>query len=214
MRATVRYGKNGSGSVYAQTRPQEIPPANANSKDKGRERIHTVQQRGDPQARHLDGRAPDVQGAPQPMHEESQSSRSETLNPHKDIRGSTRERKGHPSSLRPSGRTVRERALVGSQEVGRRDDLQLLLNRQARSVQGVLPTTINNNASFRLKHPGVPNGSDGSDGISYPLTENYMLPVAQATGRVAYLPPLLCAWYTHHQNGTCVTLLAGAAVML
>jgi hypothetical protein len=44
---------------------------------------------------------------------------------------------------------------------------------------------ISNNPSFRLKHPGVPDGSDGSDGTSYPLTENYTLPVAQATGRVA-----------------------------
>jgi len=45
---------------------------------------------------------------------------------------------------------------------------------------------ISNNSSFRLKHPGVPDGSDSSDGTSYPLTENYTLPVAQATGRVAY----------------------------
>jgi uncharacterized protein YjbI with pentapeptide repeats len=44
---------------------------------------------------------------------------------------------------------------------------------------------ISNNTSFRLKHPGVPDGSDGSDGTSYPLTENYTLPVTQATGRVA-----------------------------
>ena len=43
---------------------------------------------------------------------------------------------------------------------------------------------ISNNPGFRLKHPGVPDGSDGSDGTSYPLTENYTLPVAQATGRV------------------------------
>ena len=44
---------------------------------------------------------------------------------------------------------------------------------------------ISNNSSFRQKHPGVPDGSDGSDGASYPLTENYTLPVAQATGQVA-----------------------------
>jgi len=75
-------------------------------------------------------------------------------------------------------------------------------------------TCISNNPSFRLKHPGVPDGSDGSDGTSYPLTENYTLPVAQATGRNAYSPPLLCARYTHHQNDTCVTLFPGAAVML
>jgi hypothetical protein len=71
-----------------------------------------------------------------------------------------------------------------------------------------------NNPSFRLKHPGVPDGSDGSDGTSYALTENYTLPIAQATGRVAYSPPLLCARYTHHQNDMSVTLFAGAAVML
>jgi len=44
---------------------------------------------------------------------------------------------------------------------------------------------ISNNPGFRLKHPGVPDGSDGSDGTSYLLPENYTLPVAQATGRVA-----------------------------
>jgi hypothetical protein len=44
---------------------------------------------------------------------------------------------------------------------------------------------ISNNPGFRLKHPGVPDGSDGSDGTSYPPTENYTLPVAQAMGRVA-----------------------------
>jgi hypothetical protein len=44
---------------------------------------------------------------------------------------------------------------------------------------------ISNNPGFRLKHPGVPDGSDGSDETWYPLTENYTLPVAQATGRVA-----------------------------
>jgi hypothetical protein len=48
-----------------------------------------------------------------------------------------------------------------------------------------METYISNNPSFRLKHPGVPVGSDGSGGISYPLTENYTLPVAKATGRIA-----------------------------
>jgi len=56
------------------------------------------------------------------------------------------------------------------------------------SAEGVVPTHISNNSSFRLKHPGVPDGSDGSGGTSYPLTENQTRPVAQATGRVAYLP--------------------------
>jgi len=31
---------------------------------------------------------------------------------------------------------------------------------------------ISNDPSFRPKHPGVPDGSDGSDRTSYPLTEN------------------------------------------
>jgi len=44
---------------------------------------------------------------------------------------------------------------------------------------------IRNNPSFGLKHPGVPDGSDGFDGTSYPVMENYTLPVAPATGRVA-----------------------------
>jgi hypothetical protein len=44
---------------------------------------------------------------------------------------------------------------------------------------------ISNNPSFRLKHPGDPDSPDGSAGTSYPLTENYTLPVAQAMGRVA-----------------------------
>ena len=47
---------------------------------------------------------------------------------------------------------------------------------------------ISNNPSFRQEHPGVPGGTVGSDGTSHPLTENYTRPVAQATGRVAYLP--------------------------
>ena len=70
-----------------------------------------------------------------------------------------------------------------------------------------IQTYITNNTSFHLKHPGVPDSSDGSNGTSYRLTEIYTLPVA-------YVPPLLWAWYTHHENYTCVTLIAGAAVML
>ena len=46
-------------------------------------------------------------------------------------------------------------------------------------------TNIRNNSSVHQKHPGVPDGSDGSEGTSYPLTENFTLPVAQATGRLA-----------------------------
>jgi len=42
----------------------------ADSKDKSRKRVHMVQQTGDTLARHLDGRATDIQGTPQLMHEE------------------------------------------------------------------------------------------------------------------------------------------------
>ena len=73
---------------------------------------------------------------------------------------------------------------------------------------------ISNNSSFRQKRRGVPDGSDGSDGTSYPLTENYTLPVVQATGRVAYVLLYFVVTFTHHQKDTCVTLFAGAAVML
>jgi len=73
---------------------------------------------------------------------------------------------------------------------------------------------ISNNPSFGLKHQGVQDGSDVSDGTLYPLTEKYTLRIAQATGRVAYLPPLLCAWYTHYQNDTCVKLFTVAAIKL
>jgi hypothetical protein len=48
-----------------------------------------------------------------------------------------------------------------------------------------LASIISNNHSFRLKDPGVPDSSDGSDGGSYTLMENYTHPVTQSTGRVA-----------------------------
>jgi hypothetical protein len=70
-----------------------------------------------------------------------------------------------------------------------------------------------NNSSFSLKQPAVADGSDGSDRTLYPLTENETLPVAPVTGRCAYLPTLLCTWFTHPRNDTCVTLFPGAAVM-
>jgi len=79
-------------------------------------------------------------------------------------------------------------------------------------------TLISYNPSFCQKHPGIPDGSDGSDRTSHPLTENYTLPVPKVVGRVACSPPLLCAWnvvtYMHHQNATCITLFPGAAVMV
>ena len=46
-------------------------------------------------------------------------------------------------------------------------------------------TYIRNDCSFHQKHLGVPDGSDGSDGTSNSLLENYTYPVVQATGRVA-----------------------------
>jgi len=76
-----------------------------------------------------------------------------------------------------------------------------------------MSTGISNDPRFRQKHPGVPDCSNGSDGTSYRLTENYTLPVTQATGRVAYIPPLLFGDVYAHQNDPCVTCFAVAAVM-
>jgi len=55
---------------------------------------------------------------------------------------------------------------------------------------------------------GVPDGSDGSDRTSYPLTEHYMLPVAQATGHIVHIPPVLFDDVYTHQKETCVTHFA------
>jgi hypothetical protein len=73
---------------------------------------------------------------------------------------------------------------------------------------------ISNNSSFRLKHPGVLDGSDGLGGTMYPLMEYYTPPVGQVPGHVVYSPPLLSARYAHHQKNMCVSLFAGAAVIL
>jgi len=71
---------------------------------------------------------------------------------------------------------------------------------------------ISNNPSFRLKHPGVPDGSDGSDGTSYPLPENHTLPVTQATGPIAYVPPILCCdVYASSEWHVCYTLRRGCS---
>jgi len=40
------------------------------------------------------------------------------------------------------------------------------------------------------------------------------MPVAQATSRITYVLLYIVVTFTHHQKDTCVTLLAGAAVML
>jgi len=82
--------------------------------------------------------------------------------------------------------------------------VNILLNR--------LSSHISNDPNFCLKHPGVPDGSDGSDGTSYALTENYTLPVAQATGRVSYVPPLLCGdIYTSSERHVCYTFRRGCS---
>jgi len=50
------------------------------------------------------------------------------------------------------------------------------------SLPPLLLPFISNNSSFCQKCPGVPDGSDGSEGTSYPLTVNYTLSVPQAMG--------------------------------
>jgi len=68
---------------------------------------------------------------------------------------------------------------------------------------------ISNNSSFRQKHLGVPDSSDNSERTSYPLREDYTLPVALHT-----YPLYFVVTFPHHQKDMCVTLLPGAAVML
>jgi hypothetical protein len=77
---------------------------------------------------------------------------------------------------------------------------------------------ISKNRSFNQKLLGLQNGSDGSDGTSYPVMENCTLPTTQGTGHIAYLHPLLrtehVVMHTLQQNNTCATLFAGAAAIL
>ena len=64
---------------------------------------------------------------------------------------------------------------------------------------------ISNDPSFHQKHPGDLDGSDGSDGSSYPLTENHTLPVA-------HIPPLLCGdVYAPSEQHVCYTLHSGCS---
>jgi hypothetical protein len=49
---------------------------------------------------------------------------------------------------------------------------------------------ISNNPVSRLKHLGVSDGSNGSDGMSYPLTENYTHSIALRT-YLLYFAPLM-----------------------
>ena len=76
----------------------------------------------------------------------------------------------------------------------------------------MLTMLLRNDPSFRLKYPGVPDGSDGSDRTLYPRMENCTLPVALATGRVAYVPPLLCGdVYTSSERHVCYTPRRGCS---
>jgi len=80
------------------------------------------------------------------------------------------------------------------------------------AANAIAEECISNDPNFCLKHPGVPDGSDGSDGTSYALTENYTLCVAQATGRVAYVPSLLCGdVYASSERHVCYTLHRGCS---
>jgi len=73
-------------------------------------------------------------------------------------------------------------------------------------------TDISNDPKFHLKHPGVPDSSDGSDRTSYAVTEIYTLPITQATGRIAYVPPLLCGdVYASSERHVCYTLSRGCS---
>jgi hypothetical protein len=60
---------------------------------------------------------------------------------------------------------------------------------RATLIRDGIVRDISNNPSFHQKHPAVPDGSDGSNGTSYPLMENHMHSVAQATDWVAFILP-------------------------
>jgi len=75
---------------------------------------------------------------------------------------------------------------------------------------------ISNDPSLSQKHGGVPDGSDGCDGTSYPLTAYYTLLVALAMGPVAYVPPVLCVRnsgdvYRPIERHGCYTLCRGCS---
>jgi len=76
----------------------------------------------------------------------------------------------------------------------------------------LLTLFISNDPSFRQKHPGILDGFDGSDESSYPVRENDTLPVAQATGCVTFIPPLLCGdVYTSSERHMCYTHRMGCS---
>jgi hypothetical protein len=80
------------------------------------------------------------------------------------------------------------------------------------------PQYIRNKPSIHQKHIGVPDTSDGCEGTLYPRMEDVIVPVSQAMGRIAYLPPWLCTrnvvTFTHNQNDTYVTHFGGDTIML
>jgi len=94
--------------------------------------------------------------------------------------------------------------------------LEALISGEFQTLKG--HSGISNNPGLRLKHPGVPDGSDGSGRTSYPLMENQTPPVAQAMGRVAYIPcggyytmplilPTRCVVYYAHRSSVRLPLL-------
>jgi len=99
-------------------RPQETPRAKISSKDKSRKQGYMIEYTSDTLAGRVDGHTFDLQGAAQSMNEENQGSRSYTPNPYHDIRRCFWYRQAHPWCVRPSGRTIWERALVRSQRSG------------------------------------------------------------------------------------------------
>jgi len=111
-RATVRHCKYGGGTIHVLMRPQDTPPAKTSSEDNSQRWGHTNQHTDNTLPGSLDGCPPDVRGAVQPMHEESQGSRGHTLNLNTDRRVCSQACNSCPSVMCPSGRTIWEQALV------------------------------------------------------------------------------------------------------
>jgi len=61
----------------------------------------------------MDGCPPNIQRASQPLHEEGKGSRSPTARTDEDAQSRPRVGKGCSNSLRPNGRTIRQRIMVG-----------------------------------------------------------------------------------------------------
>jgi hypothetical protein len=80
MKATFQHFNYAGGTIHTQPRAQETPPPKTESKDKSWQRGHTIQYTGDMMIGRLDACTPNIQGAAQPMHEESQVNTGVTLN--------------------------------------------------------------------------------------------------------------------------------------